>query len=247
MKLYELYPEHDIDEGIKTRLAAMGLAGAAAMSGGQKIADHPIPPSAAISTPVAAKVTPVAAPIVKTKASASSEQIKHATDLMKTPKAAPLIKAARAVGITGTELAQFIAQCAHETLNFTRMGERGGNDYFMKKYDKKYNPVNANLLGNTKIGDGARYHGRGYIQLTGRWNYRTVGRVLGLDLEGHPELADHTDVAAKIAVWYWLNRVTNKVDDFTNTRDVTKTINSKLAGLDDRHTKFQGLNHILGK
>ena len=58
-------------------------------------------------------------------------------------------------------------------------------------------------LGNTQPGDGPRYKGRGYIQLTGRANYAYFGKKLGLDLVGNPDLALRADVAARIVVEYW--------------------------------------------
>src|SRR5579859_6869076 len=61
-------------------------------------------------------------------------------------------------------------------------------------------------LGNTEPGDGWKYHGRGYVQLTGHDNYARVGKELGLDLVNHPELAEDREIAAKIAVHYWESR-----------------------------------------
>ncbi|MGS8542328.1 glycoside hydrolase family 19 protein, partial [Salmonella enterica subsp. enterica serovar Anatum] len=57
--------------------------------------------------------------------------------------------------------------------------------------------------GNDHPGDGYAYHGRGYIQLTGKSNYRAAAEALQLDLVKHPELASQPENAAKIAVWYW--------------------------------------------
>ena len=58
-------------------------------------------------------------------------------------------------------------------------------------------------LGNTEPGDGARYKGRGFIQITGRSNYEKAGKALGIDLVNHPEKAEDPEVAAKVAAWYW--------------------------------------------
>lgn len=149
-----------------------------------------------------------------------------------------LTKTARAAGITDpTELAAFLAQCAHESHDFKSMVEYGGSLDF-RKYDKKYNPRKANELGNKKIGDGARYKGRGYIQLTGRYNYRMAGKALGLPLEQKPELAEKPEVAAKVAVWFWKQRVQPNVNNFNDVAAVTKPINSGLKGLEDRKEAF---------
>ena len=143
------------------------------------------------------------------------------------------------------ERAQFIAQCAHETQNFSTMKEFGGNLDF-RKYDIRFNPRMANALGNDKPGDGARYHGRGFIQLSGKDNYQRVGRELGLPLEQNPQLAERPDVAAKVALWYWQNRVKPKVSNFKDTKEVTAPINSSLHGLDDRHQKYLAYSELLG-
>ena len=128
------------------------------------------------------------------------------------------------------------------------MVEYGGSLDF-KKYEPKFvkdkktgkvkqvNPK-AKTLGNTKVGDGARYKGRGYIQLTGRYNYKKAGEALGLPLEDKPELVEKPEVAAKVAIWFWQNRVQPRVDDFYDTRASTKPINPGLKGLEDRKEKF---------
>jgi putative chitinase len=149
-----------------------------------------------------------------------------------------LIRTALAAGIRGTELAAFLAQCAHETLDFRRLREIGGNQNF-QKYDPAFDQRKAKLLGNTHPGDGARYAGRGYIQITGRDNYRRVGHALDLPLEDKPDLAAKPQIAAQVAVWFWKNRVAPHVNDFTDVRAVTRYINPALQGLSDRMDKFQ--------
>lgn len=54
-----------------------------------------------------------------------------------------------------------------------------------------------------QFGATSTYHGRGYIQLTGSYNYDAAGKYLGVDLLVHPELAKSLDYSARIATWYW--------------------------------------------
>jgi predicted chitinase len=150
-----------------------------------------------------------------------------------------LQRAAIHAGIRGVELAQFMAQVRHESADFSRMKEIGGKNYFVKRYDPRVAPKTAKILGNTHPGDGERYFGRGFIQITGRDNYRMAGDAIGIDLVKHPELAAKPDVAAKIAVWYWKTRVKPNVANFNDTTAVTKLINPALRGLNDRLQHFK--------
>lgn len=73
--------------------------------------------------------------------------------------------------------------------------EYGGPAYFKRRYDiEGENPALARRLGNTNPGDGVRYAGRGYVQITGRDNYRRFG------IEASPDLALRPEVAAEIMV-----------------------------------------------
>ena len=157
-----------------------------------------------------------------------------------------LLKIAKSAGMAGEELAQFLAQTKHESWDFTKLKEKPkGKNYFLKKYDIKFSPRIAKILGNTKVGDGEKYHGRGFIQLTGKYNYATAGQALNLPLLTNPELASNPEIAAKIAVWYWNTRVKPNVDDFSDTTSVTKEINSGLKGLKDRHENFEEYRKML--
>ena len=149
-----------------------------------------------------------------------------------------LVGYAQQAGLTGNELKQFLAQCAHETGNFSTLEERGSDKYFMKKYDRKHNPAKAKTLGNIKPGDGVKYKGRGFIQLTGRYNYKKAGEALGLPLEQNPELVERPDVAAKVALWFWSHRVQPKVSDFHDVPQATKPINPALKGLPSRQQHY---------
>ena len=154
-----------------------------------------------------------------------------------------LANKAKEAGIVGNELTHFVSQVAHETLNFNRFEEFGSSKYLSKKYDIKYNPKKAKILGNVKPGDGEKYKGRGFIQLTGRYNYRTAGKALGIPLEEQPELASEPIPAAEIAIWYWQQRVQNKISDFSNAsvKSVTKGINPSGKGMKSRQDKYQNM------
>lgn len=133
--------------------------------------------------------------------------------------------------ITGVELASFLAQCAHETNDYRNLVEVGDNNRWLS-YERKKS------LGNTQKGDGFRYRGRGYIQLTGRYNYRIAGQELGIPLEKQPELAADPEVAAKIAIWFWKKRVQPNVTNYKDIKSVTYPINPGLHGLESRTNKF---------
>jgi len=153
---------------------------------------------------------------------------------------AALQTAAKAAGLKGSELAQFMAQTRHESANFAHMKEIGTKKKF-DHYEK--NRTLARRLGNTVKGDGERFKGRGFIQLTGRDNYtRASQQIFGDDrLVRNPDLASKLDVAAKVALWYWKNQVRPKVNDFNNTTQVVKAINADepMNVVKQRHNKFK--------
>src|SRR5256885_1234413 len=92
-----------------------------------------------------------------------------------------------------------LATVGTEVGSFEPINEFGDTDYFTLHYEGKHG------LGNTQPGDGARFHGRGFIQLTGRANYRRYGPRLGLDLEGNPAMALDPKVAAQILATYFMD------------------------------------------
>jgi predicted chitinase len=206
-----------LNDDISRRGFLGGLAGAAAAGLKGSSINKPSTPE-----PVPAKRQPVFTP------------------LGKKPEIETYIKRlAESAGIQGIELAQFLAQIKHETWDFTQLVEVGkGPGYFSKKYDPKYSPRIAKVLGNLKIGDGAKFRGRGFIQLTGRDNYTRAQKALGIPLLSNPDLAATPEVAAKIAIWYWNTRVKPFISDFSDTREVTKKINPPLKGLESRQANF---------
>lgn len=91
-------------------------------------------------------------------------------------------------------------------------------------------------LGNDAPGDGYRYRGRGYIQLTGKANYAAAGAALGVDLVEHPERSAEPETAARIALWYWQNRVPPDVRQ--DVVGAALSINGGAIGLADRQRRF---------
>lgn len=96
-----------------------------------------------------------------------------------------------------------LATAWHETAHTMQpVKEFGGDNYFFRRYDPKgQHPKIAAALGNTQPGDGVKYCGRGYVQLTGRANYTKAAAFLGQPLLERPELAQHSEQAAKIMRW----------------------------------------------
>jgi len=132
-------------------------------------------------------------------------------------------------------LAYALATAYHET-GFTMqpVTEQGGVRYLTYMYDPKSpNPKRAALAsanGNIHPGDGVKYCGRGYVQLTWANNYRRIGDLIGIDLLAHPERALEPEIAARILFegmiggWFsgaGLGRYFNdKASDWKNARRI---------------------------
>lgn len=110
-----------------------------------------------------------------------------------------------------------LATAYHETARTMQpIKEHGGTAYFHRMYDPQgARPQVARRLGNTEPGDGAKFAGRGYVQLTGRDNYAKAGAKLKVDLVANPDLAMRPDLAARIMVagmsegWFTGKRLVN--------------------------------------
>jgi putative chitinase len=146
--------------------------------------------------------------------------------------------------------APFIAQCAHESDHFKTMREYASGRAYEGRED----------LGNTEPGNGVRFKGRGFIQVTGRANYTQAGADLNLDLVNNPELAESPEVAGYIAAWFWLTGGNslenprkpdcNDMADRGDFRGITKRINGQADGphthLAERIEIWERAKEVLG-
>ena len=156
--------------------------------------------------------------------------------LARAQKWAPAITLAMEAGEINTRLrrASFLAQIGHESGSLLYSKELGGPQYFAK-YDGRKD------LGNMQPGDGARFCGRGLIQVTGRANYAKASQALFGDarLLTNPELLEQPEWAAKSATWYWTTRNLNALADQDRFTDITKAINGGTNGLEDRKARYR--------
>ena len=126
--------------------------------------------------------------------------------------------------VNNLRIAHFMAQLVHESGGFRYMEEIASGAAYEGRED----------LGNVKPGDGMRFKGRGPIQVTGRANYRTFGRAVGIDIENHPEIAAVPSIGLHLALEYWQSRNLNALADADDVLGITRKINGGLNGIDDR-------------
>jgi Putative peptidoglycan binding domain len=130
-------------------------------------------------------------------------------------------------GLTDREsIVAVLATIGSEVGSFLPINEFGGAKYFAQHYEGRAD------LGNTQPGDGVRYHGRGFIQLTGRANYRSYGQKLGLPLEEHPEQALKPVVAARILGRYFKDHDIAEDARQGDWKSVRHKVNGGLNGWD---------------
>jgi putative chitinase len=170
---------------------------------------------------------------------------------------------------TPLRLAHFLAQCGHESggfkltqenLNYSAKGLNGiFKKYFPTEADAKpyernpqkiANKVYGGRMGNgtEASGDGWKYHGRGFIQLTGKDNYTAFTKSIGEDCVGNPDLVA-SKYALASAAWFFNKNGLHKMadggaNDVTVT-SITKRVNGGTIGLTDRIAHFNEYYKLL--
>lgn len=131
-------------------------------------------------------------------------------------------------------LAQFLAQVLHESAGLRYVKELWGPTAAQRRYEGRRD------LGNTQRGDGKRFMGRDLIQVTGRYNYRSLTAWLrkflpgAPDFEADPAALERPEYLGWGALWYWATRVPARYVKAGNIEMVTRRVNGGLNGYADR-------------
>ena len=161
---------------------------------------------------------------------------------------------------TKERVAGFLAQCGHESLDFTVLkenlnyGAKGLRGTFGKyfpddataaKYERKpemiANRVYASRMGNgnESSGDGYKYRGRGAIQLTGCSNYTAFAKDVGKTIDETIVYLETLEGAIESACWFWKKNGLNEIADKKDITLMTKRINGGTIGLEDRKKHWE--------
>ena len=163
---------------------------------------------------------------------------------------------------TPARLSAFLAQTGHESGGFKFLEEnlnykpetlcRVWPSHFNEENCHEFsgnpeaiaNTAYAGRMGNgdAETGDGWRYRGRGFLQLTGKANYEHVSSDLGFDFVSEPDAVATPEGAALTAAWFWKKHNLNHYVDNNDFTQMTKIINGGTIGLEDRVARF---NHAM--
>lgn len=122
---------------------------------------------------------------------------------------------------TPLRMAHFLGQCCEESDRFATLEEYASGENYEGRKD----------LGNTRAGDGRLFKGRGIVQVTGGFNYKHIGDMIGVDLYTHPVRACEPEIAVKTACAFWRAHSINAIADMDDIVDVTRCVNGGTNGL----------------
>ena len=108
------------------------------------------------------------------------------------------------------------------------------------------NPRMAKKLGNTEKGDGFKFRGAGYLQITGRGSYTRHGAAIGIDMTVDSDLAAEPENSLLLACEEWKEKRANRLADADDLKAVTRAINGGLNGLADRRKLLTAAKVISG-
>ena len=170
---------------------------------------------------------------------------------------------------TPLRLAHFLAQCGHESggfkatqenLNYSASGLRGIFSKYFKEaglaeqYQRNPQKIASRVYGGRmgngpeSTGEGFKFRGRGYIQLTGKDNYTAFGKAINEDMTANPDKVA-THYALLSAAWFFTKNGLHKMADGGATdavvTQITKRVNGGTIGLPDRIKHFKEYYNLL--
>jgi len=114
-----------------------------------------------------------------------------------------------------------------------------------KFFECLYGKNSGKRLGNTEPGDGYKYIGRGYNQITGKYNYQKVGQRIGVDLVSNPELLEDPRIAAKAAISYFTKgKSPESFPKFDNKEDAVVYFADLNSGSQSQTARTNALNKM---
>lgn len=134
---------------------------------------------------------------------------------------------------TQPRIAAFLAQVGHESGGLHYLKELWGPTPAQVRYEGRLD------LGNTQLGDGTKFKGRGLLQTTGRTNYTRLSKALGIDFVKNPELLEIPENALLSACQFWKDNKLNEIADSGDFKLLTKRINGGYNGLAERTALYQ--------
>lgn len=140
---------------------------------------------------------------------------------------------------TPLRVSHFLAQILHESGCFKYSFEIWGPTAAQRDYEGRIS------LGNNELGDGFKFRGRGWIQLTGRKNYKLASTEFGIDLIANPDLAAQYPLVAMIPGWYWFRNNLNYFADLNDLQTITHKINGGYNGLEDRKAWYLKVSSVI--
>jgi putative chitinase len=166
---------------------------------------------------------------------------------------------------TKDRLVMFLAQCSHESNQFTVLKENLNysqqalmtifKKYFnvataaeyARKPEKIANRVYANRMGNgnEKSGDGYKYRGRGEIQTTGKMNYAAFAKYIGKTIDETVTYLETNAGALESACFFWNQVQLNAFADVADIEGATKRINGGLNGFAHRQSEYKRISEII--
>ena len=117
---------------------------------------------------------------------------------------------------------------------------------YARKPERIANRVYGGRMGNRieATGDGWKYRGRGFIQITGKDNYMKLSTDTGIDFLNNPDLLLEEPNALLSALWFWNERGLNKFADIDDCQIITKKINGGTIGYYDRLANVKALKEV---